>query len=211
MTLSKPRATVDAAWADYCQRADPGQQIKSMWKWPVAEVRNRHGYAEKNRLYRDFDRCGYTMRREPQRTRHKRGVQEPPCPGINVYCVFCDLTPPCTDWNCRSCPHKLTCPCWLPKSKAWTAGYHAFLDGQRRNGRAFGNHLDSYGHALRRIAHAAQCERWEHDNDGCVVCGCVISKKATMCREHSNAVSGMRRELGITRQEAIEMLREKEG
>ena len=205
--LTKPRATVDAAWADYCQRADAGQ---SMWKWRVLDVMARNNYVEKNRLYRDLDACGYTVRREPQRTRRERGAQEPPCPGVNVYCVFCDLMPPCADWDCRFCQHRHLCPCQLPKSQKWTAGYNAFLASQRRKGRSFDNHMDSYGGALSRERHIEQCERWEHDNDGCAVCGCAISHKSTMCREHSNTASGMRRELGITRDEAVEILRKKE-
>ena len=119
--LSRPRKDVDAAWAAYRESGENGKQ----WKWTVKQVRERFGY-QKDTLYRDFDRSGHTERRKPLRTRRKRKTQDPPCPAVGRYCVFCDLMPFCTDWHCQSCDKYEMCPCCQPKSQQWLGAWWAW-------------------------------------------------------------------------------------
>ncbi len=45
----------------------------------------------------------------------------PPCPGVPLYCAYCDLHPAyCDEFHCRDCGYKVWCECVLPRDQDWT-------------------------------------------------------------------------------------------
>ena len=195
--LSKPHAEVAAAWAAY---REPGTE--KTWRWTVAEVRERFGYG-KDAMYRDFDKCGFTERRADSHIRRKRKAQEPPCPAIGKYCVFCDLLPSCTDWHCQACDQTKTCACHLPKSQRWLGAWRAWSLERRQRRET----LSEY--EVREVDEESRQVRWmRRNNNHCKACGDSIADESVLCRTCRPKVSGLCARKDLSEEEAIEWVKE---
>jgi len=212
MTLSKPRSIVDAAWADYCQRAEIARRGESVWQWSVDEIRKRYGYRRHghhhdDRLYQDFTKCGYTVRRSTGLGKRARGTDQPPCPGVNVFCRACNLLPVCKDWHCYTCDQVENCPCWLPKSQRWLGAWWAFEIERENNEKLFDMQEALYGKAIDQEAGSRTSWIYTEGNT-CRVCDHRIANESVLCRKHRPRVRGLCQRLGISEEAAIEMCRE---
>ena len=189
--LSKPHKVVAAAWKDYCERGTDGKA----WRWFVKEIRERYGYP-KDALYKDFDACGWTQRRE-KNTRKKPPPTVPPCPALGLYCMFCGLLPKCTDWHCNSCDLTKTCACQLPKSQEWLGSWWAWGLERSQKGETLGQYT-------------AESEvPWQRSgNNTCKACGCPIANESTLCRTCRPKVRGLCARESISEEEAIKWLKE---